>query len=80
MPVTRPLTVVDGVLPVVVTAPGLRVNVHVPDGKPLNKTEPVDTEQVGCVILTKGVAGVDLGAAVPLPAALVHPFTVVVTV
>ena len=30
--------------------------------------------------VTSGADGVDLGAAVPLPATLVHPFTVVVTV
>ncbi len=30
--------------------------------------------------VTLGVGGVVLGAAVPLPAELVHPFTVVVTV
>ncbi len=30
--------------------------------------------------VTAGVAGVALGAAVPLPAALAHPFTVAITV
>ena len=31
-------------------------------------------------VVTTGADGIDLGAAVPLPATLVHPFTVVVTV
>ena len=46
-------------MPVVVTAPGLRVNVHVPDdGNPLSATEPVVTAHVGCVIVpTVGAAG-----------------------
>ena len=35
--------------------------------------------QLSCTVTT-GVAGVDLGLAVPLPALLVQPFTVVVTV
>ena len=47
-------------VPVVVTAPGLRVNVHVPDaGNPLSATDPVATAQVGWVIVpTVGAAGV----------------------
>lgn len=56
--------VVDAVLPVVVIPPGERVNVHEPDGKPLNSTEPVDTVQVGCVrvptVGADGVAGCEL--------------------
>jgi len=43
--------VVEVVLPVVVTPPGERVNVHEPDGKPLNTTEPVANAHVGCVIV-----------------------------
>ena len=48
--------------PVVVVPPGVRVNVQVPvDGKPLNITLPVDTAQVGCVMVpttgTEGVGG-----------------------
>ena len=39
----------------------------------------VDVPQLFTTV-TAGVAGVDLGAAVPLPAALIHPFTVVLTV
>ena len=31
------------------------------------------------VTVTTGVAGIAFGAAVPLPGALLHPFTVVVT-
>jgi hypothetical protein len=47
-------------VPVDTTAPGLRVNVHVPvDGKPLSTTLPVATVQVGCVIApTTGGVGV----------------------
>jgi hypothetical protein len=46
-------------VPVVVDPPGLRVNVHVPlAGKPLNTTLPVDTAQVGLVIVpTAGADG-----------------------
>jgi hypothetical protein len=48
-------------VPVVVTPPGVLVNVHVPDaGKPFNTTLPVDTEQVGCVIVpTPGADGAE---------------------
>ena len=45
------LTVVELVFPVVITPPGFRVIVQFPAGKPLSTTEPVDTVQVGCVIL-----------------------------
>mgnify|MGYP007060917117 CR=1 FL=1 len=41
---------------------------------------PVETLQVGCVTEAVGAAGSAFGAAVPLPFALVHPFTVVFTV
>jgi hypothetical protein len=49
-------------VPEVVTLPGLRVNVHVPeDGKPLNITLPVASVHVGCVIApitgAEGVGG-----------------------
>lgn len=47
------------VFPVVVIFPGERVNVHEPEGKPLNTTDPVGTAQVGCVIVpTVGLDGV----------------------
>ena len=47
--------VVLEVFPVI--APGLMV--QLPDGKPLNTTLPVDTAQVGCVIVpTTGAVGV----------------------
>jgi hypothetical protein len=36
---------------------------------------PVATEQVGCVMITVGAAGVVFGAAVPKPGKLVQPFT-----
>jgi hypothetical protein len=46
-------------LPVVVIPPGFLVNVHVPDGKPLNAAEPVATVQAGCVMVpTAGADGV----------------------
>lgn len=80
VPAVRPLTVNDTVLPVVVIPPGLRIKVHVPDGNPLNSTEPVASEQVGCMIFTEGVAGFGLGSLIPLPARLVQPLMVVVTV
>lgn len=49
-------------LPVVVSPPGLRVIVQVPEeGKPFKITLPVDTVQVGCVIVpTEGGEGVEL--------------------
>ena len=64
VPVAKPETVVLIPEPVVVTLPGLRVKVHVPDaGKPLRRTLPVDKEQVGCVMVpTEGGIGV-VGAA-----------------
>ena len=50
MPDTNPETVVVPPVPVLVTEPGLRVNVHVPlEGKPLNATLPVANAHVGCV-------------------------------
>lgn len=59
MPGAKPDIVVLIPVPVVVTAPGLRVNVHVPvEGSPLNTTLPVATVQVGWVIVpTVGAAG-----------------------
>lgn len=47
-------------VPVVVTAPGVRVNVQVPEeGNPLSTTLPVATSQVGWVMVpTTGGAGV----------------------
>lgn len=71
----------DEVLPVVVIPPGFLVKVHVPDGKPLNSTVPVDTLQSGCVMPpTVGIDGVVRGAAIPLPSMLVQPLTVLVMV
>lgn len=48
-------------VPVVVTAPGVLVNVHVPDaGSPFITTEPEGTAHEGCVIVPIfGVNGVD---------------------
>jgi len=56
VPDAKPDTVV--LLPVPVIAPGF--NVQFPDGNPLNTTEPVEVEQVGCVIVpTVGAVGVE---------------------
>ena len=46
---------------------------------PVAVVESVELPQLFTTVTT-GVAGVVFGAAVPLPGALVHPFTVVVTV
>jgi hypothetical protein len=48
-------------VPVMVIPPGVPVNVHVPAaGNPFNIALPVDTAQVGCVIVpTVGAVGVD---------------------
>ena len=64
-------------VPVLVTAPGLRVNVQVPEaGKPFKTTLPVATLQVGCVIVPTegavGVAGCVLITTLP-EAVEVHP-------
>jgi hypothetical protein len=47
-------------VPIVVTVPGYRISVQVPDeGKPNNKTLPVATVHVGGVIVpTEGAAGI----------------------
>ena len=80
VPAARPLTVVDVLLPVVVTPPGLRVSVHVSNGNPLNDTEPVATVQVGCVMApttgADGVAGCGLICTLP-DAGEVHPTALV---
>lgn len=62
MPAGKLLTVVVVPVPVLVTAPGLRVSVQVPDdGRPLSAILPVAVPQVGCVIVpitgADGVAG-----------------------
>ena len=50
VPAGIPETMVSVADPFVVTPPGLRVKVHVPDeGSPLSATRPVDTAQVGWV-------------------------------
>ena len=61
VPEDKPETVVLTPVPVLVTDPGLRVNVQLPtDGKPLNATLPVANAQLGCVIVpTTGVLGVN---------------------
>ena len=79
VPETNPDTVVVAPVPVLVTEPGLRVNVHVPlDGKPLNSTLPVANAQVGCVsVPTVGWAGAE-GTAFTVNAKLVDIQPVVV--
>lgn len=47
VPGARPVTVLEDPVPVMVTPPGFLINVQVPDGKPLNTTEPVGVVQVG---------------------------------
>ncbi len=68
-------------VPVIFTAPGVLVNVHVPDaGKPLNATLPVATAHVGCVIApTIGAVGVAGWAFITMLAddAEVHPAALV---
>ena len=62
------LTVIDGVV-----APVLHNKL------PAAVVERIELPQLFTVVTT-GADGIDLGAAVPLPVPLVHPFTVVVTV
>jgi hypothetical protein len=60
-------------VPEVVTLPGLRVIVHVPDaGSPFRTTLPVATEQVGCVILP-GTGAVAIGEMITWVVAVVTP-------
>ncbi len=49
------------------------------NNEPVAEVESVELPQLFTTV-TAGVAGVALGAAVPLPAALVHPSAVIVTV
>jgi hypothetical protein len=59
VPAGIPETVEVVPVPVVFTTPGERVSVHVPaDGNPLRTTLPVETEQVGLVMVpTTGAVG-----------------------
>jgi ribosomal protein L11 len=59
VPSERPETVVLTPVPPVSTAPGERVRVHVPAGKPLSTTLPVGTAQIGWPIVpAMGAEGV----------------------
>ena len=77
----HPFTVV-----VTVYGPAVLTVIEAVDAPVLHSSVPAATVDKVEVVLqlsttvTTGVAGVVFGAAVPLPAALVHPFTVVVTV
>lgn len=52
MPAGSPVIVVLVPVPVVVTAPGVLVSVHVPvAGNPFTTMLPVDTVHVGCVMV-----------------------------
>ena len=61
MPAARPLIVLLVPVPVIVVPPGVTVNVQVPvDGRPFKTMLPVETVQVGCVIVPiVGAVGVD---------------------
>jgi hypothetical protein len=73
VPAGRPDNVKLAPVPVVVTLPGLRVIVHVPAaGSPFRTTDPVATEQVGCVILPI-VGAVAIGYIVTWVVAVVTP-------
>ncbi len=60
MPEDSPLMVLLVPVPVVLTAPGLLVRVHVPEaGRPVKVTLPVDTLHVGWMMVpTVGAPGV----------------------
>jgi hypothetical protein len=61
---------------VVVTKPGVLVNIQFPFGNPFSTTLPVDEVQVGCVIdPTTGAPGVDGCSVITilLEAADIHP-------
>ena len=66
VPAGRLVIVVLVPVPVVVTPPGLLVNVHVTmDGRPLKITLPVAVSQVGCVIVpTTGADGTGGGEGI----------------
>ena len=69
-------------VPVVVVPPGERVNVHVPEeGSPLSTTLPVDTKQVGWVMVpTVGADEVGLMVSCLLAAAVLQDPPLVVRV
>jgi hypothetical protein len=72
--------VVDVPVPVVVVPPGDMVKIHVPEaGKPDNKTLPVATVQVGCVMVPTTGAGNALTVIVKGVAVLVPQVEVPVT-
>ena len=59
-------------VPMLLTAPGLRVSVQFPEGKPLRGTLPVAVVQVGWVMLPT-VGAADGVVTVIVPAAVMVP-------
>ncbi len=80
VPEESPVIVVLVPVPVVVFAPGVLVNVHVPvAGKPLKTTLPVAVPHVGCTIVPT-IGAVGLAGSVKLaftPVAEVHVLAVI---
>ena len=81
VPAGSVVTVAVTPLPDVVTPPGVRVTVQLPvDGNPFSINVPVDTAQVGCVIVpTTGASGIGGGAFMTTlaDAADIHPAALV---
>ena len=71
--------VVEAPLPVVVTPPGERVKVQLPEGKPLNTTLPLGTAHVGWVgVPATGAEGAEGAALMVNPEVVaVHVLSVV---
>jgi hypothetical protein len=66
VPLSSPEMVTDEPLPVVVTLPGLRTSIQLPDpGNPFKTTDPVEEVHVGCVTLPgTGDAGTGLTVSI----------------
>lgn len=74
VPAGRPEIVELVPVPVVITPPGDRVIVQIPvAGSPFRTTLPVETEQVGCVIVPiKGAVGIAVTVRVYVAVAVIH--------